>query len=158
MSLKTGDRAPDFSLYDSEKNSVALSDYAGKKNVLLLFFPLAFTSVCTRELCSVRDGINKYNNENTTVLGISVDSVYALARYKEEQSYNFPLLSDFNKLVSGLYETMHTSFGKMGMLGVSKRSAFIIGKDGNLKYVEVLENPGDMPDFETIDRKLEELN
>lgn len=157
MSLKTGDKAPEFSLYNTDKNLVALTDFAGEKNVLLLFFPLAFTSVCTRELCSVRDGINIYNNENTAVLGISVDSVYALSKYKEEQSYNFELLSDFNREVSGLYETLHASFGKMGMLGVSKRSAFIIGKDGILKYAEVLDNPGEMPDFEKINKLLKEL-
>src|SRR6188472_4515069 len=118
MSLKTGDRAPAFSLYNTEKIPVALSDYAGEKNVLLLFFPLAFTSVCTKELCSVRDGINKYHNENTAVLGISVDSTYSLAKYKQEQLYNFPLLSDFNKNVSRLYDTLHESFGNMGMQGV----------------------------------------
>ena len=158
MTLKTGDRAPTFSLYNTEKSPVALSDFAGKKNVLLLFFPLAFTSVCTKELCSVRDGINKYNNDNTAVLGISVDSTYSLAKYKEEQLYNFPLLSDFNKEVSRLYETLHASFGNMGMQGVSKRSAFIIDKEGILNYVEVLENPGELPDFDAIDQKLKELN
>lgn len=157
MLLKPGDRAPAFSLYNTEKVPVSLSDFAGKKNVLLLFFPLAFTSVCTRELCSVRDGINKYDNENTAVLGISVDSTYSLAKYKQEQLYNFPLLSDFNKEVSRLYGTLHESFGNMGMLGVSKRSAFIIAKDGILKYVEVLQNPGEMPDFEKIENMLQEL-
>jgi peroxiredoxin len=158
MALQAGDKAPDFSLYNTEKKLVGLVDFAGQKNVLLLFFPLAFTSVCTRELCSVRDDINKYNNQDTVVLGISVDSVYALARYKEEQAYNFPLLSDFNKEVSKSYETIHSSFGSMGMLGVSKRSAFIIGKDGILQYAEVLDNPGDLPDFEKIDQKLQELS
>jgi peroxiredoxin len=158
MALQAGDKAPDFSLYNTEKKLVGLADYAGQKNVLLLFFPLAFTSVCTRELCSVRDDINKYNNQDAVVLGISVDSVYALARYKEEQSYNFPLLSDFNKEVSKSYDTLHSSFGNMGLLGVSKRSAFIIGKDGILQYAEVLDNPGDLPDFEKIDQKLQELS
>jgi peroxiredoxin len=158
MALKAGDKAPDFSLYNTEKKLVGLSDYAGDKNILLLFFPLAFTSVCTKELCAVRDDINKYNTLDTVVLGVSVDSVYTLARYREEQSYNFPLLSDFNKEVSRLYETMHSSFGNMGMLGVSKRSAFIIDKEGILRYVEVLENPGEIPQFEKIAEVLEELN
>lgn len=157
MALQIGEMAPAFSLYNSDKNKINLGDYAGSKNVLLLFFPVAFTGICTKELCSVRDGINKYNNENTAVMGISVDSVYTLKKYKEEQSFNFPLLSDFNKEVSNLYQSIHESFSNMGMLGVSKRSAFIIDKAGILQYVEVLENPGAMPDFEKIDKKLEEL-
>ncbi len=158
MSLTVGQKAPDFSLYNSEKNKMSLSDYNGKKNVLLLFFPLAFTSVCTKELCSVRDGINRYQNEQTEVIGLSVDSVYSLAKYKDEQQYNFPMLSDFNKDVSNEYEAIHESFSHMGMLGVSKRSAFIIDKNGMLQYVEVLDNPGEMPDFDAIDKKLSELN
>lgn len=154
MSLSVGQKAPDFTLFNSEKSKVNLSDYAGKKNVLILFFPQAFTGVCTKELCSVRDGINKYQNDYTEVLGISVDSVFTLSKFKEEQSYNFQLLSDFNKEVSNGYEAIHESFTDMGMLGVSKRAAFIIDKEGFLQYVEVLDNPGEMPDFNTIDTKL----
>lgn len=154
MALSVGQKAPDFALFNSEKAKVNLGDYAGKKNVLILFFPQAFTGVCTKELCSVRDGINKYQNDSTEVLGISVDSVFTLAKFKEEQSYNFQLLSDFNKEVSNGYEAIHESFTDMGMLGVSKRAAFIIDKEGVLQYVEVLDNPGEMPDFTTIDEKL----
>lgn len=154
MALSVGQKAPDFALFNSEKAKVNLGDYAGKKNVLLLFFPQAFTGVCTKELCSVRDGINKYQNDSTEVLGISVDSVFTLAKFKEEQSYNFQLLSDFNKEVSKGYEAIHESFTDMGMLGVSKRAAFIIDKEGVLQYVEVLDNPGEMPDFTSIDAKL----
>jgi len=135
MALVIGEKAPLFSLYNSDKKQVNSIDYETKKNVLLLFFPLAFTGVCTKELCSVRDGINKYHNDTTEVLGISVDSVYALAKYKEEQQYNFPLLSDFNKDVSSVFETIHESFSNMGMKGVSKRSAFIIDRSGILQYV-----------------------
>ncbi len=157
MALHIGQKAPGFSLYNSAKEKVNLSDFEGNKNVLLLFFPQAFTGVCTKELCSVRDGINKYNNGSTEVLGLSVDSVFTLAKYKEEQQYNFPLLSDFNRDVSNLYEAIHESFSNMGMKGVSKRSAFIIDKNGILQYAEVLDNPGDMPNFEAIDKKLAEL-
>jgi len=157
MALSIGQIAPQFSLYNSEKTKVNLSDYAGNKNVLLLFFPLAFTGVCTKELCSVRDGINKYNNDSSIVIGLSVDSVFTLGKYKEEYHYNFPLLSDFNKEVSNLYESIHESFTDMNMLGVSKRSAFIIDKKGVLQYMEVLDNPGEMPDFEAIDAKLAAL-
>ncbi len=157
MAIITGNKAPLFSLYDSDKKQVNLSDFEGKQNVLLLFFPLAFTSVCTTELCAVRDNINKYSNNDTAVLGISVDSTYALARYKKEENYNFPLLSDFNKEVSRLYEAIHERFGTMGLLGVSKRAAFVIDKKGILQYGEVLDNPGLMPDFGNIDKLLAQL-
>ena len=157
MPILIGEKAPAFSLYNTEKVLVNLNDYAGNKNVLVLFFPLAFTSVCTKELCSVRDNINKYHNDKTEVLGISVDSVYTLARFKADQAYNFQLLSDFNKVVSKQYESLHESFSNMDMKGVSKRAAFIIDKAGLFQYVEVLDNPGEMPDFDAIDKKLSDL-
>ena len=157
MSLTKGSQAPDFSLYDSDKNKVSLSDFRGNKNVLLLFFPMAFTSTCTDELCAVRDDIATYSNVNAQVLGISVDSVFTLAKYKEEQSYNFPLLSDFNKEVSTAYETIYESFTPMNMKGVGKRSAFIIDKNGIVQYEEVLESAGDLPNFTVINKKLESL-
>ncbi len=157
MSITIGSQAPDFSLYDSDKNKVALSDFKGKKNVLLLFFPMAFTGTCTDELCAVRDDIATYSNANAQVLGISVDSVFTLAKYKEEQSYNFPLLSDFNKEVSTAYETIYESFTPMNMKGVGKRSAFIIDKNGIVQYEEVLESAGNLPNFTAINNKLESL-
>lgn len=157
MDLKVSDKAPDFTLFNSEREAVTLSDHLGRKNVLLLFFPLAFTSVCTKELCSVRDDIGKYDNEKTQVFGISVDAVFSLAKFKEDQAYNYPLLSDFNKEVSAAYGCLYQNFGNMDMHGVSKRSAFIIDKEGILQYAEVLENAGEVPDFQAIDAKLNEL-
>ncbi len=155
MSIEIGKSAPEFTLNDSDKNKVSLTDLKGK-NVLLLFFPQAFTSVCTKELCAVRDDISRYSNVNAAILGISVDSVFTLAKFKEEQKYNFPLLSDFNKEVSALYYTLYTEW-ILGMKGVSKRSAFIIDKTGNIRYAKVLENAGDVPDFKAINQLLEEL-
>src|SRR4030095_5366191 len=96
MKIEIGQQSPDFSLYDSDKKKVTLS-HLNEQNVLLLFFPFAFTGTCTKELCSVRDNIALYNSANAQVFGISVDSIYTLAKYKEEQGLNFPLLSDFNK-------------------------------------------------------------
>lgn len=157
MALNIGQQAPHFNLYNSEKQKISLKDFAGNKNVLLLFYPQAFTGTCTKELCSVRDDINKYQNDSVEVLGISVDSVFTLAKYKEEQQYNFSLLSDFNKTVSTSYDALHQSFTDMDMQGVSKRSAFIIDREGILQYVEVLDNPGALPNFEAIDFKLGEL-
>ena len=158
MALGISQTAPDFTLFNSEIKKVSLSDFRDRKNVLLLFFPLAFTNTCTKELCDVRDDIARYNIANAQVLGISVDSVFTLAKYKEEQGYNFPLLSDFNKDVSSKYETIYTSFTDMMMNGVSKRSAFIIDTKGIIQYVEVLESAGDLPNFDAINLKLESLS
>jgi glutaredoxin-dependent peroxiredoxin len=157
MSIKTGDKAPDFKLYNTEKKEVTLSDHKGK-NVVLLFFPLAFTGTCTAELCSVRDNLDMYNGLNATVYGISIDTPHTLVKFKEEQKLNFELLSDFNKKASTAYDCLYTSFGAMAMEGVSKRSAFVIDKDGNVQYAEVLENPTELPDFEKIKATLEQLN
>jgi glutaredoxin-dependent peroxiredoxin len=157
MSITVSQQAPDFSLFDSEMKEVKLSDFKKEKKVLLLFFPMAFTGTCTKELCGVRDDIARYSNTNAEVLGISVDSVFTLAKYKEDQAYNFPLLSDFNKEVSALYGSIYDSFTGMNMKGVSKRSAFIVDKAGIVQYAEVLESAGDVPNFEAINEKLESL-
>jgi glutaredoxin-dependent peroxiredoxin len=155
MSIQIGQKAPDFSLKDTDKNDVTLSTQLGN-NVLLLFFPMAFTGVCTTELCNVRDNIGLYNSANAKVFGISVDSPFSLAKFKAEQNLNFPLLSDFNKTASTAYHALYDNF--IGwMVGVSKRSAFIIDKQGVVQYAEVLESAGDLPNFEAINQKLAEL-
>ncbi len=155
MAISVGQAAPDFTLFDSEKNPVTLSGLKGK-NVLLLFFPQAFTSVCTKELCGVRDNISKYQSVNASVFGISVDSVFTLAKFKEEQQFNFPLLSDFNKEVAEAYDSIYKDW-ILNMRGVSKRSAFVIDKEGIVQYAEVLESAGDVPDFEKINAVLDSL-
>ena len=156
MKIEIGQPAPDFTLYDSEKKQVTLSELKGH-NVLLLFFPLAFTSTCTKELCSVRDNIAWYNNAGAKVFGISVDALHTLAKYKEDQHLNFTLLSDFNKDVSRLYDSIYEMFG-YNMKGVSKRSAFVIDKEGIVRYAEVLENASGVPNFEAIQQILNSLN
>ncbi|MDP2386093.1 MAG: redoxin domain-containing protein [Bacteroidota bacterium] len=148
--------APDFSLFDTEKKKVTLSELKGK-NVLLLFFPLAFTSTCTAELCSMRDNLAFYNSMNAQVLGISIDSLFVLAKFKEEQRINFPLLSDFNKEASKSFGCLYETFIHE-MRGVSKRSAFVIGKEGIIRYEEILEKAGDLPNFEAINTVLKDLN
>lgn len=155
-SIQVGQKAPDFALYDSDKQKVTLSDYKGK-NVLLLFFPQAFTGTCTKELCSTRDNIALYNGANAQVFGISVDSVFTLGKFKEEQQLNFPLLSDFNKTVSTEYGSLYDNF-VFDMKGVSKRSAFVIDKDGVVRYAQVLETATDLPDFAAIQNILKGLN
>lgn len=155
MSIQIGQVAPDFTLYDTEKNPVQLSSFKGQK-VLLLFFPQSFTGVCTKELCSVRDNIALYNGTDAKVFGISVDSVFTLGKFKEEQNLNFPLLSDFNKVVSEKYGSIYHDW-ILDMKGVSKRSAFVIDRKGNVQYAEVLDNAGDVPNFEKINTLLKEL-
>ena len=155
MAITIGQVAPDFTLYNSEKNPVTLSCLKGQ-TILLLFFPQAFTSVCTKELCGVRDNITRYQSVNASVFGISVDSVFTLAKFKEEQQFNFPLLSDFNKDVAEAYGSLYQDW-ILNMRGVSKRSAFVIDKDGIVQYAEVLESAGDVPDFEKINAVLDSL-
>ncbi|HEV3411643.1 MAG TPA: redoxin domain-containing protein [Puia sp.] len=154
--IQVGQPAPNFTLYNSDKQQVSLSDFAGK-NVLILFFPQAFTGTCTKELCSTRDNIALYNQANAQVLGISVDSVFTLAKYKEDQHLNFPLLSDFNKTISTTYGALYDNF-VFDMHGVSKRSAFIVNKQGIVRYAEVLEKATDLPDFDAIHATLSQLN
>jgi peroxiredoxin len=158
MSITTGSTAPAFSLFASMNEQVSLSQFHGNKNVLLLFFPQAFTGVCTKELCGVRDDIARYQQMNAEVLGISVDSVFTLARFKEDQQLNFTLLSDFNKEASNAYGCIYDSFTPMGMKGVSKRSAFVIDKAGIVQYAEVLDNAGEVPNFDAIHACLSQLN
>lgn len=156
MSIQLNAPAPSFSLYDTDKNIVSLEDFRGS-NVLLLFFPLAFTSVCTAELCGVRDNLKKYEQLNVIPIGISVDSLQTLNRYKQDQELNFKLLSDFNKEVSALYSSLYEQFS-YGMRGVSKRTAFIIDQIGVVRYMEILENACEQPDFQSIMTKLAQLS
>ena len=155
MQLSKGQSAPDFTLFNSEKNKVSLADFKGK-NLVILFFPQAFTGVCTTELCSVRDNLNAYTSLNAAVVGISVDSIFTLAKFKEEQSYNFPLLSDFNKDVSQTYGSFYDEF-VFDMKGVSRRAAFVVDGEGMIQYAEVLESAGDQPNFDAIKATLAEL-
>ncbi len=156
MKINPGDKAPDFTLFSSKKEEVTLSDQRGK-NVVLLFFPLAFSGVCTDEVCQVRDGLSDYRDMNAEVYGISVDSVYALGAFGQSNNLNFDLLSDFNKKVSTEYGVLHEKFG-YGMEGVSMRSAFVIDKEGVVRYSEITENPGVLPDFDAIVKTLNGLN
>jgi peroxiredoxin len=150
MSLKVGDKAPDFTLPSltpsAEVTNISLSNYKGK-NVVLLFFPMAFTGPCTSELCEMSE--SKYNNLNAQVLGISVDGTFVQKAFAKANNITFPLLSDFNKEVVKLYDVYHAEFAH-GMKGVAKRSVYIIDKDGIIKYVEVTPTPGDQINFENL--------
>ena len=156
MSVQIGEKAPNFKLRATDKSEVSLEDYRGK-NVVLLFFPLAFTGVCTDELCSMRDNIGTYEGLDAQVLALSVDSLFTLEQFKNQQKYNFPLLSDFNKTVSRAYGSLYEDF-VLDMKGVSKRSAFVIDKEGMVKYAEVLEDAGALPNFDAVKETLSSLN
>jgi peroxiredoxin len=148
MSIQTGQSAPQFTLFSSELKEVSVSDFKGKK-VVIHFFPMAFTGVCTAQLCTMRDSFGYYDGLNAQILGISVDSPFTLAKFKEENNYQFPLLSDFNKEVSAAYGAIYEEFA-FKLKGVSKRAAFVLDEEQNVIYAEVLESAGDLPDFNAI--------
>lgn len=150
--LKIGDQAPDFILTNAEQELVFLKKYLGKP-VVVLFFPFAFSPVCTKELCTMRDNLAAYNNLNVTVLAISVDSPFVLAKFKELNNLNFELLSDFNKEVMTAYDCMYREFA-FGTRGVAKRSAFVVDQSGIIQYVEINDNPEQLPNFEAIQKIL----
>ncbi len=148
MSIQVGQKAPDFALKTNKMKDFKLSDLQGQKNAVLLFVPLAFTGVCTKEFCSVRDNINSLQNESTQVVGISVDSPFSLDAWAAKEGYNFPLLSDFNKEVSAAYGSLYENL--LGFRGVSKRSAFVVDKNGIVQYAWVSEDAGKMPELDPI--------
>jgi glutaredoxin-dependent peroxiredoxin len=150
MPVEVGQTAPQFTLYNTEKKPVSLDELTGTSNVVVLFFPLAFTGVCTQELCSMRDDISKYRQLNATVVGISVDSLFSLGKFREEQKLPFDLLSDFNKDVSKQYDSLYDEFPAFGLKGVTKRSAFVVDKQGKVRYVEIMADAGQVPNFDKI--------
>lgn len=159
MALKIGDLAPDFTLKNANNEAFTLSDFKGKKNVVLLFFPAVGTSVCEKELCSTRDSMKDYEGLDAQVLAISVDGPFAQKLWTDRHQFNFPLLSDFNKEVSAKYDAIYDVWlpEKFALRGVSKRSAFVIDKQGVVKYAEVLESAGNEPDYNAVRETLKNL-
>jgi len=155
MKIEVGQTAPSFTLFNTEKQEIALESLRGR-NVLIHFFPLAFTSVCTAQLCNARDNMEMYTKLNCTVLGISVDSLFSLAEFKKQQNLSFDLLSDFNKTVIKQFGVEIPEFA-FGMQGVSNRAAFVIDAEGVIRYAEVCPNPGEQPNYTAIREALEKL-
>lgn len=156
MTLEIGSDAPNFTLKTKTAEGlkeITLTDYAGTSNVVLLFFPFAFTSVCMAEACSVRDDLSAYESLNSKVFGISVDSPFAQEVMSLKESLNFPLLSDFNKTVSKDYGVLYEDF--IGFNGVSKRSAFVISSEGKITFSWSSEDPKQLPDFAEIKKALQ---
>lgn len=159
MSLQIGSPAPDFTLFSDQKESFRLADYQGEKNVLLLFFPGAFTSVCTDELNTVSNDLESYGEPaDTQVVGISTDSPFALSEFRKVHSFQMPLLSDHDGIVSASYGAKYDyDFTPMKLDRISKRAAFVIDKEGKIQYAEVLENAGNLPNLEAIQKTLASL-
>lgn len=155
MPATIGQKAPDFQLPNQDKNTVTLSSLKGK-NVVLLFFPAAFTGTCTKELCQTRDELSYFNGLNAEVFGISVDMPFTLAKFKADNNLNFPLLSDFNKEAITAYGCKYDNW-ILGLKGVAKRASFVIDGEGIIRFAEILENASDYPDFAGIKKALEEL-
>ncbi len=151
MSLQIGSVAPSFNLKDTDGNEVSLNSLQNK-NVVVLFFPLAFTGVCTKELCMIRDTMKDYENLDANVVAISVDSFFTLNEFKKRENYNFPLLSDFNKEAATAYGAIYEDF--FGYNGVAKRSAFVVDRGGKIRYAEVLEVAKELPNFEAVRQTL----
>jgi len=157
MALQVGQKAPDFKLPDPDKKMISLSDFKGK-NVVLFFFPMAWTGTCTKEMCTVQEDFNQYNKMNAVPVGISVDSIFALKRFKEDYKLdNVILLSDFNKEAIHAYDVVFNNFS-VGYNGVAMRSTFVIDKDGILRFAEVLKAQGDFPDMDAVKKVLTELS
>jgi len=158
MAVSVGSKAPDFTLKSKSADGlkdVKLSDNFGKKNTVLLFFPLAFTSVCTKEMCDITSGLNAYESLGAQVYGISVDSPFALEQWAQKEKIAVPLLSDLDKRVAKDYGVLLDNL--MGLGSVSARAAFVIDKDGVVKYAEAMQDPRQLPDFEKVKSTLSSL-
>jgi peroxiredoxin len=154
MSVEVGSKAPDFTLPNQDREPVTLSAQAGR-NVVLAFFPAAFTSVCTRELCTFRDSLSKLNDANAVVYGISVDTPFTQKEFGAQQKLNFPLLSDFNKEAITKYDVVNQDM--LGLKGISKRAVFVIDKDGVVRHKEITANPGVEPSYDRVFETLQNL-
>lgn len=154
MAVQPGDAAPDFTLKNTDMEEVSLSSLKGK-NVVLLFVPFAFTGVCTQELCDITGGLSAYKELDAEVLGISVDSPFSQKAWAEKEGIGIPLLSDLNREVSAAYGAQYDDF--IGFNGVAKRSAFVIDREGVVRYASISDDPKVLPDFEAVRACLQSL-
>jgi len=147
MAIKVGEAAPDATVFKYPREPVRLSEWRGRKHVLL-FFPLAFSSTCTTEMCTMAEDYSSYQQLGVEVIGLSVDSPYVNQKFAESCNARFPILSDFNKEAAKAYEVLRPALGELR--GVSERAAFVVDANGIVRYAWVGENPGLLPDFEVI--------
>jgi glutaredoxin-dependent peroxiredoxin len=147
MPADVGSTAPDFTLTNQDRQPVSLSGQRGKP-VVLAFFPAAFSSVCTKELCTFRDSMAKLGQAKAEVYGISVDTFFTLKAFQDHEKLTFPLLSDFNKQVIRDYGVFNEDM--IGLKGIAKRAVFVIDKDGVVRHREVLEDARNEPDYDKV--------
>ncbi|MGB1873384.1 MAG: redoxin domain-containing protein [Akkermansiaceae bacterium] len=163
MSLQVGDQAPDFNLVtltEEGPQTVQLADLVAKSNTVLLFVPMAFTGVCTQEFCDITQGLSAYTDLNAQVVGISGDNPFAQQAWAEKEGIGITLLSDYEHEAAKAYGVAYESFlpeKNLIMGGVPKRSAFVIDTSGVVRYAEVNDSPGDLPDFEAVQDCLKSL-
>jgi len=151
-----GEPAPSFTMKDTDLQDVNLEDFKGQ-TVVLVFFPLAFSGICTTQMCTLRDNLHAFNSLEAKVFGCSVDSPFTLKKFKEDNQFEFPLLSDFNKTVCQAYGAYYEEFA-LGLKGVAKRAVFVIDKEGKIQYQEILENAKNLPNFETLELEVSKIN
>ena len=154
--VEVGSKAPNLELFDTDKKAVKISDYAGKP-VVLLFYPGAFTGVCTKEMCSFRDSLSKYNQLGVNVVGISVDSPFSNKGFKDANAINFPLLSDYAREAVRAYDVVLENFAGLKGYSASKRAVFVLDKDQVVRFKWVGENPGIEPDYNVVAREAEKV-
>ena len=151
MALAVGTKAPDFTLKTKTAEGlkdIKLSDHFGQQQVVLLFFPLAYTGVCTAEMCDISNGLSGYADLGAAVYGISVDSPFTHEAWAKANKITVPLLSDLNKTVTKAYDVVFPNLAGVGY--TSARAAFVIGKDGVIKYAEQTPTPKDLPSFDKV--------
>ena len=156
MPVEVGQRAPGFTLFDSERQPRKLSQFKGK-NVVLAFFPGAFTGVCTTEMCTFRDRLSQFNSLNAQVLGISVDGAFSQKAFSDQNNLNFPLLSDFTRRVVNRYGVTIPNFAGLKGYVAAQRAVFVVDKTGVVRYKWVAPNPGVEPNYDEVRQAVERL-
>ncbi|HET6781015.1 MAG TPA: peroxiredoxin [bacterium] len=156
MSVEVGQRIPDVPVVNAERKAVKLSEFLGAP-LVLAFFPGAFTGTCTKEMCAFRDSLQKFNDMNAKVLGVSVDSPFAQKAFADQNRLNFTLLSDFNRHAVRAFGIEDPNFAGGQLPGVAKRSVFVLDKDGKVRYRWVSDNPGVEPNYEEVTEAIRKI-
>ncbi len=156
MAVKVGDKAPDFTLIDTDKKPRSLSEFHGKKTVLV-FFPGAFTGVCTKEMCAFRDSMTQFNSVDAQVVGISVDSPFANKAFSTQNNLQFPILSDYSRSTVRTYGIVQSDFAGLAGYEAAKRSVLVLDKGGVIRYAWISDNPGVEPNYEEVTKAVAAL-
>ena len=157
MAVEVGEAAPDFSLYDTERQKRGLSEFKGQ-NVVLVFFPGAFTGVCSKVMCTLRDQIGQYSSLNAQVIGISVDPPFSHKEWMDQNNVTFPFLSDFNREVVNKYDVALPNMGTMEGYVAAKRAVFVLDKEGIIRYKWVGDTPANEPDYDEVQKAVAQLS